>query len=365
MTQKKKLFFPNLDGVRAIAATLVVIWHTELHKNGYVTSNIHIPDLGHMGVSIFLGLSGFLITYLLMEERDTAGTIDYRNFYLRRILRIWPLYFLVLLFGYFVFPRTLSAEGLWLSVFFLPNIAILLKLLPTVIDPIWSIGVEEQFYLVQPHLLRIKKPKTILNVLIILLVGIYGLKFGLKLMHQTPAVAFLTECIRLFRYDCLVMGSIGAILLYNYRHRLFTVPFSLNIIFSKWVQAACLLFYLAYFAFKMRYPELLNNELLSICTVILILNLCNPETSVLSFQNKVFSYLGKISYGIYLMHKFPLVLILWILHTYYPDCPEPLASIIIYAFTYGSVVILATLSYNWYESYFLKLKNRYAKIVKQ
>ncbi len=367
LSVKKKIFFPNLDGVRAIAASLVVIWHIEMVKPVFNFNHFLLPDLGYIGVTIFLVLSGFLITYLLLEERASSPqqTINYKNFYIRRILRIWPLYFLVFFFGYFIYPANMTPITFVFCVFFLSNFAEVFNMLPDFIDPIWSIGVEEQFYLFQPHLLRVKKLQHIFMILIFILAGIYGLKFGLKLLPETTIITYAKSCLYLFRYDDLVLGSIAAVLLYNDKHKLFRTFFSVKPLFRKSTQVICLLFIVAYLLLKLRYKELMNNELFSVAIAILILNLCQPETCLFSLQNKIFSFLGRISYGLYLIHKFPLFLLLYFAREYFPNSNIWLLNLYIYFLTFALSVGLAWLSFTYFESYFLNLKNRYAKIVKQ
>src|SRR4051812_19584104 len=94
------VYFPGLYGLRFFAAMMVIVSHIELFKgyhgfaNGYA-SNLAIYELGRMGVTLFFVLSGFLISYLLLVEKETTGTISIGRFYIRRILRIWPLYYLL------------------------------------------------------------------------------------------------------------------------------------------------------------------------------------------------------------------------------------------------------------------------------
>src|SRR5574337_816257 len=94
------VYFPGFNGVRFFAAILVLVDHTELFRS-YIGFDTFWADnfsshLGALGVTIFFVLSGFLITYLLLCERKEFNTINIRDFYLRRILRIWPLYYLIL-----------------------------------------------------------------------------------------------------------------------------------------------------------------------------------------------------------------------------------------------------------------------------
>src|ERR1700744_123190 len=91
-----KVYFKNLDGLRFIASFLVLVQHAYGFKKSYSDASPFVFSLfeetGRMGVNLFFVLSGFLISYLLLMERDASGTVSYRNFYLRRVLRIWPLY---------------------------------------------------------------------------------------------------------------------------------------------------------------------------------------------------------------------------------------------------------------------------------
>ncbi len=163
--QKQSIVLPNLNSVRAIAALMVVISHLELRKPGNLAQVKPLLAFGGIGVSIFFVLSGFLITYLLLKEKEGTGQIKIKHFYIRRILRIWPLYFLVLIFGYFVVPIIMpdyyqssptffTLKGFFLNAFFLTGVTYVLKLTPIIISIIWSIGIEEQFYIFWPWIIK-------------------------------------------------------------------------------------------------------------------------------------------------------------------------------------------------------------------
>ena len=98
-----KLYLNNLAGIRVIAALLVVFHHVEQYKAKFGWSNIwshsFVREIGGNAVSIFFVLSGFLISYLLLAEKRKTGEVQLKKFYFRRILRIWPLYFLMLILG--------------------------------------------------------------------------------------------------------------------------------------------------------------------------------------------------------------------------------------------------------------------------
>ena len=105
--KKYRIHFNNLNGLRFLAALMVVICHIEQNKKGFLLPNLRalVKHLGVLGVDLFFVLSGFLITILLLKEKEIFKKIEYKKFYLRRILRIWPLYYLVVILSLFVLPN--------------------------------------------------------------------------------------------------------------------------------------------------------------------------------------------------------------------------------------------------------------------
>lgn len=153
--ESARVFFPNLDGLRFIAFFLVYLQH-----------GFGVGNAAGAGVAFFFVLSGFLITYLLLLEVDREGRVDVIAFYIRRALRIWPLYFCVIAFAFVVYPALKSLAGVpggiqnggpLLYVLFLANFDVLrvsgLEGAGST-NVLWSVSVEEQFYLVWPLLFR-------------------------------------------------------------------------------------------------------------------------------------------------------------------------------------------------------------------
>ena len=167
MTESNKVFFPNLEGLRFFAFFVVFVNHATHslgyfnHSNKYAFINLHFFKNGDLGVSFFFVLSGFLITYLLLKEKELSGKINIKNFYLRRILRIWPVYFLVVALCLIVFPRLGNLVPGWFPIsvdtsslnplFYLTftgNFDYLVNGISNVmIGVLWSVSIEEQFYL--------------------------------------------------------------------------------------------------------------------------------------------------------------------------------------------------------------------------
>jgi peptidoglycan/LPS O-acetylase OafA/YrhL len=114
----KRVYFENLDGLRFLCFLSVFFFHS-FHTDFdsiRATDTYHfikrdIFGNGNLGVNFFFVLSGFLITYLLIEEKNLNGQIDIKRFWLRRILRIWPLFYLCVIIGFFAFPVLKSAFG--------------------------------------------------------------------------------------------------------------------------------------------------------------------------------------------------------------------------------------------------------------
>lgn len=139
--------FKNLDTFRAIAAIVVMIGHIEMfRKNHWGCSLFNVVPSGHTAVMMFFVISGFLITFLLTKEKEKYGTISLKDFYIRRILRIYPLYYLILLLSSFFFISQPSTETVIYAVTLLPNVSHALGCGWSVSPQIWSIGVENLFY---------------------------------------------------------------------------------------------------------------------------------------------------------------------------------------------------------------------------
>jgi peptidoglycan/LPS O-acetylase OafA/YrhL len=170
-------------------------------------------------------LSGFLITYLLLAEEHTFKTISIKKFYMRRILRIWPLYFLIIVLAFLVLPNislfTLPGYGkdmvyhnlifkLIFYALFFPNLAHSLGLVPYV-SHTWSIGTEEQFYLVWPVILKsFKKHRMFLMLFIILFYLIFAGFLATSYSDFLPFKKVMKSFWRTFNIDCMAIGGIYA-----------------------------------------------------------------------------------------------------------------------------------------------------------
>jgi peptidoglycan/LPS O-acetylase OafA/YrhL len=367
MAKPESVYFPNLNGIRFIAALLVIIHHNEQLKDMFglpnYWSNPVIYQLGSLGVILFFVLSGFLITYLLLHEREKSGTIQVGHFYMRRVLRIWPLYFMVILLALFAFPYIKAMQwpgfpieavhsnlGLKLLFFFtfLSNLVLTYLGVVPFASQTWSIGLEEQFYLIWPVLVKYVK-----HIFAFLFIGLLVMWTVIYLLHSSwaahlPLRTQLNWMVSTLRFDSMAIGGIFAVALHrNYK----ILKVILNPVF----------FYAAFICliYVMRIGGFLNTHLYvyQLLFAVVILNFAAGKTYI-SLENPVLSYLGKISYGLYMLH--PVAIVLGILMMRQLGIVNYYAGL---ALSIGLTITLASLSYNYMEKRFLSLKGRFSTII--
>lgn len=373
----ERVYFKNLHGFRFFAAALVMLSHIELFKK-----RVGLPHLwntpiffeaGSAGVDFFFVLSGFLITALLLKEQQKTGKIALRKFYMRRILRIWPLYYTIIIVCYFIAPylQVFYIAGyseiifddftpkLLYSLFFMPNVALSFFYEIPYAAPLWSVGVEEQFYLFWPLLLLMFKDK--LRFFIIFIIGFIGLKVGFVLYNAIfPIKEVLFESIKNFlvsiRMECMGIGGLGAWLWYK-KHSIVGL-FKSNLTLAI---ASALLLITVWFA---KYLFDLHHIVLAVLFLVFIVNGATNTQTPIKLENKLFLVLGNISYGLYLWHGLCIGLVINLIrHNLFFTQHKALFNLILYAGTFVSSILIAWLSYRFFETPFLKLKGKYSVIV--
>ena len=191
---------PELDGIRGLAILMVLI----CHSSSWVTTEWLRTFLHHgrIGVDLFFVLSGFLITGILLDTRHAPNRT--RNFYIRRGLRIWPLYFTFLMAAGLLFRRMLpQSPQLWLYALFVQNFFYFLGRGPF-LDPTWSLAVEEQFYLVWPWVAFRVRRETVLKICCVVLFVSPLIRFVANaLFHSEEIISVNTLC----RLDGMAMGG--------------------------------------------------------------------------------------------------------------------------------------------------------------
>jgi peptidoglycan/LPS O-acetylase OafA/YrhL len=361
-----RIYFPNLDGLRFIAAGLVMFWHTEhvkfeLGLGGSVDLQ-HGNLVGHLGVILFFVLSGFLITYLLLEEERDQGKINVKDFLIRRVLRIWPLYFLVALLALFVIPffsmlhrPVISPEEvvmnwprkLLLYVLFLPTLIPQLSLRVPDAEHLWSIGTEEYFYLLWPFLL-IAFWRFRLHLVALIFLGWPLVRFAL--VHGADSGSMLFRLLLaywdLFEIDAMAIGACMAILLFR-RSKALIVLLDLRLFL---IVVMTTMFFMA----SKSLIEAIGFRILSVFFGVIILNLAaNPRMARL-LEWPWLRYLGRISYGLYMFHVAVAVFVVNLLIRI-----DKVHGLLAYPLVLLLTIAVAALSYRYFESLFLRLKSRF------
>jgi len=353
---RDRVFFTGLSGIRALAAMGVLASHT-FASSAPVGIAKHAPlQFAEIGVTIFFTLSGFLITYLLLREKQVYSKIDLRQFYLRRILRIWPLYFFYIIAAvsvtYLLGDEPLEHAGyLTLFVLFLPNIAFNLNRYPSDVGHLWSIGIEEQFYAFWPVVLS--RVTRVARFLVILICALVLVRTGLKLysLHIGNKLPFsVAVCMR---FDCMAIGALCAIAYDRKDARLLALARSIGVSIAFWavVALACLNRF-SIFSFY-------GDDLAAVITGLFIVRQIQTTRSVTLLENPVASFLGLISFGLYVYHPLMISVIVHFVRTSSYTFTNAAAFVVTVAVL---TVAVAWVSYRVLEMPFLRLKERFARI---
>ena len=351
-----KLHLPGLNALRFYVAISVVIAHISNGFGELRTRPAHYLLLNSLAmdaqsaVTLFFVLSGFLITFLLLKEVSQAGSISITRFYARCALRIWPLYYLIAALGLGLL-RSLLGPFSGLSHLTSTHVILVLLFMPNFVTPLgplghlWSIGVEERFYLVWPWVVRHKHalPRVALGIVLV------------KLMIA-PIVASLDQgsVTNLFvglRWESLAIGAAGAVL-YHRRHtsiRILTSPLAQLLVVAGTA-------YLAIVDIPLSAISILATSSLFL---LLVLNLVASERLKPILEAPLLTALGQASYGIYMFH-FPLLYVILLGMDNLHVTEGPARDMLLYATTIGGTLSLALASYRFYEAPFLALKERFA-----
>jgi peptidoglycan/LPS O-acetylase OafA/YrhL len=358
---------PALDGIRGLAVLLVMaehlLWSNPHTGNRFFDSASAVRGATWTGVDLFFVLSGFLITGILYDSVSTKGY--FKNFYARRVLRIFPLYYgFLLLLLCLTFPLHLQWHGTqYMLLTYTQNLLIFPKNFPGFrpagflnLNHFWSLAVEEQFYFVWPCIVFFVRGagKLILTALA-LSAGALILRVVL-VSHGVPSgdIYGFTIC----RADSLMLGGALALVLRT-RFRSVLLRYSgiaFLVLFAAMVCADLhfgALDKTTYFIVSVGYTIIAAGYAALIGTVI-----ARPVWTRIAFENGIMRFFGKYSYGLYVFHysvdaALTRVLRGWIDATFHSKA----IGVILTALIVGALsVVVAFASYNLYEKHFLKLK---------
>lgn len=345
-----KLYLPGLNGIRAVAALTVLFGHMwSPFGNWGVTPNRHIPWLDGP-VTTFFVISGFLITFLLLNETAKTNDVSIPKFYMRRILRIWPLYYAYLvlaLIAVALFGDEINSAG-WFYTFFSGNIshAIGLGIIP--LFHFWSLGVEEQYYLWYPWMVKYNK-KHLLTAVSLLCVCWFGLKL---FAYIVLGKGLFYRVLSVTQFDCMMIGAMGAIMYFRRKEWFCKLCGHPIVAVLAWILFFTSGIYAKYI------PSPIRNEYIALISLfIIVANLLWKPL----LENKVLNYLGQISYGIYVIHP----LMLYILTRIIPPVKfisDDNASVVVFVGITALTIGIASLSYKYFEIPFLRMKNKFSVV---
>lgn len=372
INDKRKIYFENLDGLRFLCFLSVFFFHSFYTNNNEIQQtwiySIIKKDIfgnGNLGVNFFFILSGFLITYLLLEEKKINGQINLKNFWIRRILRIWPLFYFCVFFGFIIFPQLKQLFGQNPNetanypyyLVFLNNFDFIKNGLPdsSVLGVLWSVAIEEQFYLIWPiivYLFPIKKLWIPFSTIIL-----FSLTF--RFFNDTPIIHehHTFSCI-----GDMTMGAICAYLIINnQRFKNFIENINRFIIYLVYVSFITIFLFRDELLFSHHIIRIFERLIISLPICFIILEQSFSKNSFFKMsQFRTISKLGNITYGLYCLHFIGILITLNITRILSFNSQIWQVMIIETILSLILTIIISTISYKYFESPFLKLKERFA-----
>lgn len=363
----ERFYRPELDALRFFAFLGVFIFHAAPRTmDFYIAAGyphwlssllISIFGAGAYGVDLFFALSAYLITSLLLRERAAIGALDLRGFYVRRILRIWPLYLAFVAFAAitakvlpgqvlpmrYVVGYSLLA-GNWIYAFY--------GLPASFATPLWTVSIEEQFYLAWPLALRKATVRTMAAMALGLVVIANAWRVWLAI---SAAPVERIEYNTFTRLDPIAFGILIAL----FGHKLPSLTRLQRVVLLCGGVAT----WIAVFAFTVTgnaptvttWRMALGHPFTALASVAVLLSALGSQNRFL--RNPTLLYLGKISYGLYVLHEFAHFCAMRLVPASTPAGVGG-QSVVGLALT----IVLAAASYRWLESPFLRLKERFAHV---
>ncbi len=347
---RKESYFASLDGLRAVSI-LAVIWH---HTAGAHYNEIPVLRAGYFGVDLFFAISGFLITTLLLREREKNGQISLIRFYIRRTFRIFPLYYTIILM-YVAIVSAVEPNSVAGKEFF-HNLPYFLTYTSNwflgdwtdsgrvIFYFAWSLATEEQFYLVWPWVERFLKgwAPVFLMLVVIVVVQLAQLNgmFGLL----SPESFLRTVIINIAPPICL------GVILAHVLHSRKGFSIAAKIMGYRWSSV----FFFALLALAIAFFEQIHLPVHIM--MVLVVGSCVMRqdhwlAKILSGQP--FRHIGMVSYGMYLMHLLAYHVVARACRLVHLE--EPIS---LFLLTALATIAAATISFRYYESFFQRMKVR-------
>jgi peptidoglycan/LPS O-acetylase OafA/YrhL len=395
MSAATKIHFSGLNALRFFAAYFVVLHHGETIRHKFGLPNFEGYSFfqnGALAVSFFFVLSGFLITYLLLTEIERTGDISLKKFYIRRVLRIFPLYYLLVFIGLIAIPVLLhfinypntqpydTATGGVLFLFFL-SFVVNSAFGSHFLEPLWSIGVEEYFYIIWAPLFKKFKGKTNLRGI----QNLAGLRGVIVLMIAFKALLILffhffpsenttfnvvKDVILSLKFELMAIGGLGALAVFKDRPALekafFFTPFFQIIMLSLLVIRLFLHNYCIdnqefigdIYKFFVLTP-VVGFFTEGVLFLWLLLNVAINPRAFFTLKNPLLDRLGEMSYGIYMYQMLVIFAVVLVFKKWMLQMTPFISSLFFYVVVTVSVIAVAGLSKRFFEDRFLRLKKRF------
>ncbi len=376
MAQSKKLpagnYFQHLDGLRFFCFLSVFFFHSFHTDDAAVKDSsifrffkFSIFGNGFLGVNFFFVLSGFLITYLLIQEKKANGTIHIVHFWIRRILRIWPLYFACVFYGFVIFPFTKTLAGAvpnetanaWYYLGFISNFDYIHKGLPdaTGLGVLWSVSIEEQFYLLWPVLLSFFAVKKFWIPLVLVLAGsiVFRAFNDVPILHEMHTLSCIGD---------MALGGLGAWLMLEsayFKTKIETMPKMLIIVI--YAAFAFVFLFRDEFLLSTHWLRVFERLFISGIMLLIILEQCFAKNSFYKMGNfKMASRLGLITYGLYCIHFIIISIVAGLAKKMGLDKAVWQVILLQPVVSLAVTIPVCLLSFRYFETAFLKLKEKFA-----
>ena len=354
------LYIPCLHGLRAVAVVMVLLSHIARVPNisNWLYETLNFAYFGLVGVRIFFILSGYLITHVLVSEWNSTGSISIKNFFFRRVLRIFPCFFaylLILLLLRYGNIIDIEYQAILLAFLYAQNWNVFQNTpafaTSWLVAHSWSLSVEEQFYLIYPFVFKkIEKlfsTRLLLHLMIVITIG----TFFRALNYSFPEISKLTGGPFFMNADFLLVGVALRWWLPNNKTTL-----QAKLKYPKDVLLVASIFAML-LASRYEYKSAINLlicsniELISITYLISYILLFPQSRLGMLFEQPIFVYVGKISYSIYVWQQLFLGSSeLWLNYPYFTHLPLNLVM----------TFACAVLSYYLIEKPFLRMKDRFS-----
>jgi peptidoglycan/LPS O-acetylase OafA/YrhL len=349
MGNQRPSYIASLDGLRGLSIILVFMAHIGFE-------NI-VP--GGLGVTIFFFISGYIITKILIDEVSVTTQVNLKAFYIRRLLRLYPpLLLMIVFFFLFLFATNniVDLHEIVACIFYYENYYFFTHPATSsnVCKILWSLAVEEHFYIIFPFLftLSFKNPRILLLVLLILAIIPLILRCLGTVWYSYSADVTERYCYTLShtRFDSIIYGCISSVLLFGIRSASYIKALSNKTIFIVALIAmiGCLVFRDILFRNTVRYT--LQGLSLSILIPAIINTPLYPKIKSF-FSGKVIVIIGKFSYSIYLMHMIAITAV--------SQISGIGKSWLFYLTILALTVVLSSFSYLTVEKLAFKLRSRF------